>query len=393
MKTQIYSTRSNTSFHDINTTRSRLKSSLSSLREAMVLNTTREPTKTLNSFYSERIVIEPTYFNTKNKKILNTNRSIITQNYDMIDKLRSSRNETTEPNEQRVQIMSVLPTTETIESNIQSIKESNMSLKNEFDMKNKALMNVENEKRRTLNELERMKDKLEKVALLNVELKHNYKDIDAKFNNESDLLDCEYIRLQKENSNLKHNESVLYEMNNNLLKSKDDYEALIKKMKNTLIILKEKNKKNSSDLDKLKLKIDELDKEHAKKDSQIEELLDIQKELVENNNTNQGEIDNLINEKDSKDQILEKVQKVQSNIDEYAQKISELYAEIAEKERVIEKIKIEYEQLNQELISYPHNKKVPSKEDEDKKKEMKETLEKYKRSNKHKPFRISGFSI
>ena len=382
MKTQLHSTRSTASFHDINTTRERLKSSLSSLREAMVLNSTREPTKTLNSIYTERIVTEPISFNSKNKKIYNSNRRIINQNYDMIDVLRSSRKETSEPNEERVKIMSVLPTAESIESNIQSIKESNISLKNEYDMKNKALIHSENEKKRTMGEIERMKEKLEKVALLNLELKHNYKDIESKFTNESDLLDCEYIRLQKENSTFKHNESVLYEMNNNLLKSKEDYEVLIKKMKNTLIILKEKNKKTSSDLDTLKLKIDDLDKEHSKKDSQIEELLDIQKELVENNTLNQNEIDNLSNEKNSKDQILEKVQKVQTNIDEYAQKIKDLYAEIADKERVIEKIKLEYEQLNQELIAYPHNKKTPNKEVDEKKKELKVNLEKEKEKNK-----------
>ena len=116
--------------------------------------------------------------------------------------------------------------------------------------------------------------------------------------------------------------------------------------------------------------------------SQIEELLDIQKELVENNNTNQEEIDNLNNENNSKNQILEKVQKVQTNIDEYAQKIKDLYAEIADKDRVIEKIKVEYEQLNQELIAFPHNKKTPTKEGYEKKKELKVNLEKEKEKNK-----------
>ena len=126
----------------------------------------------------------------------------------------------------------------------------------------------------------------------------------------------------------------------------------------------------------------DLDKEHAKKDSQIEELLDIQKELVENNNTNQEEIDNLNNENNSKNQILEKVQKIQTNIDEYAQKIKDLYAEIADKDRVIEKIKVEYEQLNQELIAFPHKKKTPTKEVDEKKKELKVNLEKEKEKNK-----------
>lgn len=378
-----YSTR-NQYTHTKNYSFNKFQNSLLSLKESIY--STRQinpvPKKTIKY---EQMHTEPAIVSYRTNKMLSSNRNLINSNKDMINRLQTLENEGSGLSEKNVKMVSILPNMESLENNLVSLRNSNVQLKNEYEMKTKSMMHLENENKRIQKEIQNTKFKNEKLSDANSELEKNYKDIETKFINETELLDCEIVRLKKENEAFKHQEAVLTEISKNLHKSKEDYDSIITKMKKTLLILTNKSNKAKEELDELKVNIELQEKENSEKDAQIQELLDINAKLIEDNDNNSAEIEKVISENSSKELIVDKIKKIQTNLEDYSKKIDELYKEIDQKDRMIEKIKAEYEDLNQKLILFNPNEdeeRVKTPQEIEKEQLFKGKLEKEQLKNK-----------
>ena len=378
-----YSTK-NQYTHTKNNSFNKFQNSLLSLKESIY--STRQinpvPKKTIKY---EKMHTDPTIVGYRTTKMLSSNRNLINSNKDMISRLQTLENEGSGLSEKNVKMVSILPNMESLENNLVSLRNSNVQLKNEYEMKTKSMMHLENENKRIQKEIQNTKFKNEKLSDANSELEKNYKDIETKFINETELLDCEIARLKKENEAFKHQEAVLTEISKNLHKSKEDYDSIITKMKKTLLILTNKSNKAKEERDALKLNIELLEKENSEKDAQIQELLDINAKLIEDNDNNSAEIEKVISENSSKELIVDKIKKIQTNLEDYSKKIDELYKEIDQKDRMIEKIKDEYEDLNQRLILFNPNEeeeRVKTPQEIEKEQLFKGKLEKEQLKNK-----------
>ena len=185
------------------------------------------------------------------------------------------------------------------------------------------------------------------IAKLNDELRRNLSEINKRFEDENEILK-NYFSLCNQNYNeVMEKKSFLTNLNKNLVKSKSDYNELINKMKETITILSNKKNSQSLDLRQIEKKLFEKDEQLEKKENQLKELQNINEQLLEEGKKIQEEINDTLDQITNHQQLSNQLINIKEQLNE--SKIEELKNIIRKKDREIEEIKSNYNDINKKL--------------------------------------------
>lgn len=206
-----------------------------------------------------------------------------------------------------------------IRINIDKKNKENAKLSTNIDLGKIKIGNLNKESINLKNKINEVDKKKKEIEYVNVELRKRIDSVEMNFFEKGSKLDIDLERLEIENKEFLTKNEELKEKQSSLIKTKKDYEDMIKKMKFTITNLQKKliNDNNYQNLGKLKI----IDNELLDKSKNIDEIKKLHLELKQANITINNEINKINYE-------IASFQKRKSEIREYQNKVNKIKEKI-----------------------------------------------------------------
>lgn len=294
-------------------------------------------------------------------RLLSSNRSLAANNLSLMNKLNTFSSLHDDYYTQHQQQYQYQPTTTThyistapnqsnLQESLRNIRNSNNELRSEKIDNEKNYINIQNETTRLKKDVDRAKHKKQSLEEINAELKRNYGNIHSNFNKENVLLESIFQKANKDLiTNTQQNEMLL-EMNSNLKKTKNDYEALVNELKGTVAILTKKQETFEQTHTNSKQILTDKGMLSTEKDNKINELLNINAQLTNELESHDTLLQRELESFNHKEKNTQSISPLQKDIEQKNKQLDDMYKELMRKDELIETLKANYTKVNQRLI-------------------------------------------
>lgn len=294
-------------------------------------------------------------------RLLSSNRSLAANNLSLMNKLNtfSSLHEnyyTHTPHQHQYQptttthYISTAPNQTNLQESLRNIRNSNNELRSEKIDNEKNYINIQNETTRLKKDVDRAKHKKQSLEEINAELKRNYGNIHNNFNKENVLLDSVFQKTNKDLITNTQQSEMLLEMNSNLKKTKNDYEALVNELKGTVAVLTKKQETFEQTHTNSKQILTDKGLLSTEKDNKINELLDINTQLTNELESHDTLLQRELESFNHKEKNTQSISPLQKDIEQKNKQLDDMYKELMRKDELIETLKANYTKVNQRLI-------------------------------------------
>ncbi len=285
-----------------------------------------------------------------NNEILNNNRAITGNNVELSNRLNNLMGiQINNQNDINQKINELIAYGDYIEEQLKISNDNNSQVLNSYEELNIRVKDTIVNNNKIENDIKEYENENNNLLKANDELKRNLIEISKRFNNESQILKDYYLHCNQNYNDSMERNSYLNNLNKNLQKSKSDYNELINKMKETINIISNKKNSQSLDLKQIEKNLNDKDNELERRDEQLKELQLINNKLIEEGNEIEKEINGVYDELTSHQQLGNQLINIKDTLNQYDYKIEELKEIIRKKDREIEEIKVNYNDINKIL--------------------------------------------
>ena len=285
-----------------------------------------------------------------NNEIINNNKTLTGNNVKLSNKLNAligvQNNNQININQK---INELVIYCDYLEEQLKNYNDINSKLLNSYEELNIKVKETIINNNKIENEIKNFEEGNIDILKSNNELKRNLNDINKKYEDNFKNLKDYYSNCSQNFNDSMERFSFLNNLNNNLQKSKIDYNELINKMKETMNILSNKKNSQSLDLKHIEKNLNDKDEELKKRDEQLKELKLINEHLIQEGNLIQQEINEAYDELTNHQQLGNQLMTIKDILNSYDSKIEELKEIIRKKDNEIEDIKNNYNDLNKKL--------------------------------------------
>ena len=285
-----------------------------------------------------------------NNEIINNNKTLTGNNVKLSNKLNAligvQNNNQININQK---INELVIYCDYLEEQLKNYNDVNSKLLNSYEELNIKVKETIINNNNIENEIKNFEEENIDLIKNNNELKRNLNDINKKYEDNFKNLKDYYSNCSQNFNDSMERFSFLNNLNNNLQKSKIDYNELINKMKETMNILSNKKNSQSLDLKHIEKNLNDKDEELKKRDDQLKELKLINEHLIQEGNLIQQEINEAYDELTNHQQLGNQLMTIKDILNSYDSKIEELKEIIRKKDNEIEDIKNNYNDLNKKL--------------------------------------------